>query len=449
MLISSTLLAARAASAQEQERERESGFSFGSYGRAGVASDLRGHSGRSTNIVSHGTRYDAGTYAELELRRDDYPDDLEVHTVATVAFGGNFFHYDGDFDESIAIRNLYAEVNGAFAKPVSLWAGSRMVRGDDIYLLDFWPLDNLNLMGGGGALDFDSFRLAAEVGLARPNNPFYAQDVQVAAPRGFQPATVPVLDRQRAVAALKGTLWGYGRTAPRGFKVVGYAEGHHVPSGTRQRDDQTFEKLDATSGLALGVQVGAYLDKPNAFVNLFFRCAMGVAAYDWPSAPELVGDRPATSDASACLTALSANAELGRFALQAGAYFRRLRDPSASVRLGGASDELAIDLRPHVWFGQHAGLSLDASYQLLQTRTLDAKSGQLVEGGVAKFAVIPFYSPMGRGSYTRPHLQLTYALSLRDAGARGFYPEQDRRSHERVEHFLGIGAEWWFNSTSY
>lgn len=449
MLVSLPFVIAHVAAAEEPQPQHQSGFSFGSYGRTGVASDLRGHSGRSTNIVSHGTRYDAGTYAELELRRDDYPDELEVHTVATVAFAGNFFHYDGDFDESIAIRNLYAEVNGAFAKPVSIWAGSRMVRGDDIYLLDFWPLDNLNLMGGGAALDFDSFRLAAEVGLARPNNPFYAQEVEVAAPRGFQPAKVQRLDRQRAVAALKGTLWGSGRTAPRGVKVVGYAEGHHVPSGTRQRDDQSLEQLDATSGLALGVQVGAYLDKPNAFVNLFFRCALGVAAYDWPSAPELVGDRPATSDASACLTALSANAELGRFALQAGAYFRRLRDPSASVRLGGASDELAIDLRPHVWFGQRAGLALDASYQLLQTRTLDAASGQLVEGTVTKFAVIPFYSPLGRGTYTRPHLQLTYALSLRDQGARGLYADLDRRSHEGVEHFFGIGAEWWFNSTSY
>ena len=443
-------LLARVLPAQELGKEqREAGFSFGSYGRAGVASDLRGHSGSSTNIVSHGTRYDAGTYAELELRRDDYPQDLEVQTVATIAFAGNFFHYDGDIDEAVAVRNLYAEVRGAFAKPVSIWAGSRMVRGDDIYLLDFWPLDNLNLIGGGGAFELDSFRVEAELGLSRPNNAFYAQETPAEAPRGFEPAAVQRLDRQRAVAALKGTLWGMGRTAPRGFKLIGYTEGHHVPAGTREREDQSLEDLDATSGAALGLQLGGYLDQPRAFVNLFFRCAFGVAAYDWPSAPELVGDRPATSDASACLTALSANVELGPVAVQAGAYFRRLRDPSASVRTGGASDELALDVRPHAWFGQHAGLALDLSYQLLQTRTLDAETGELVQGSVTKLAAIPFYSPFGRGTYTRPHLQLIYALSLRDAGARGLYAELDRRSQQGVEHFLGIGAEWWFNSTSY
>src|SRR5687767_8894691 len=83
------LLLARAGLAQEKTEDRQAGFSFGSYGRAGVASDLRDHSGSSTNIVSHGTRYDAGTYAELELRRDDYPHDLELQTVATIAFAGN------------------------------------------------------------------------------------------------------------------------------------------------------------------------------------------------------------------------------------------------------------------------------------------------------------------------------------------------------------------------
>ncbi len=29
-----------------------------------------------------------------------------------------------------------------------------MYRGDDIYLLDFWPLDNLNTLGGGLAYTF-------------------------------------------------------------------------------------------------------------------------------------------------------------------------------------------------------------------------------------------------------------------------------------------------------
>jgi maltoporin len=36
-----------------------------------VASDGRGGGGRNADVVAYGSRIDEGTYAELELRRDD------------------------------------------------------------------------------------------------------------------------------------------------------------------------------------------------------------------------------------------------------------------------------------------------------------------------------------------------------------------------------------------
>ena len=38
--------------------ERETSYSFGSYGRVGVGSDLRGSSPEAINIVQHGSRLD-------------------------------------------------------------------------------------------------------------------------------------------------------------------------------------------------------------------------------------------------------------------------------------------------------------------------------------------------------------------------------------------------------
>jgi hypothetical protein len=432
-----------------QEDNDGGGFVFGSYGRVRAASDLQGHSGRSTNIVSHGTRYDLGNYAEFELRREDHPAELELRIVATLAVGGDLFHYDATFDDAIATRNLYAEVGGAFLPELTLWAGSRMVRGDDIYLLDWWPLDNLNLLGGGLTWARDPLEFKLHGGLARPSDPFYVQEVEATAPRGFDPVIVELLDRPRAVGALKGTFWTHGRKSTRGLKLIGYGEGHHVAEGTRQVDVASYEELPPTSGAALGLQLGGYWDEPRAFANVFFRCAFGLAAYDPLSGPALIGRLPPTNDASVCQTALSANVELGAFALQAGAYFQRTRDPSADVRTGGAVDEAAIDLRPHAWIGERAGVALDLSHQVVQARTLDDVTGEVVGGTVTKVALIPFYSPYGRGTYTRPHLQLTYAASFRDEGARRLYPVLDRRSREAVEHYLAIGAEWWFDSTSY
>src|SRR4051812_46746793 len=60
------------AAAEPAPKASEPGrFEFGSYGRVRFGSDLRGGTGRQTNIVSHGARIDEESYAELELRRED------------------------------------------------------------------------------------------------------------------------------------------------------------------------------------------------------------------------------------------------------------------------------------------------------------------------------------------------------------------------------------------
>ena len=40
-------------------------------------------------------------------------------------------------------------------------------------------------------------------------------------------------------------------------------------------------------------------------------------------------------------------------------------------------------------------------------------------------------------------------VTSRNDAARGLYPQDDVFSLHSIEHFLGLGAEWWFNSSSY
>ena len=56
-----------------------------------------------------------------------------------------------------------------------------MYRGDDIYLLDWWPLDNQNTIGGGASYDFKKTdtRVAAHVGMQRLDDPYQYQVTQV------------------------------------------------------------------------------------------------------------------------------------------------------------------------------------------------------------------------------------------------------------------------------
>src|SRR5262249_26244085 len=147
---------------------------------------------------------DEGSYAELELRREDkWSDRVTGRVVATLALFPPFFHFTGNPTQSIGVRNLYAQ--GTYER-LTMWAGSRMYRGDDIYLLNWWPLDNQNTIGGG--LGGPIYRLGdgvqetilqAHVGEQRLDNPYQFQQIPVVAPFGFGSVNVTKLDRPRYI----------------------------------------------------------------------------------------------------------------------------------------------------------------------------------------------------------------------------------------------------------
>jgi len=130
------------------------------------------------------------------------------------------------------------------------------------------------------------------------------------------------------------------------------------------------------------------------------------------------------------------------------AYVRYFHDADPSVFGRNQSWEGTVVLRPTVWFGLHSGLAVEGSFQSVVYDMLDPVTGLGPRtASLWRFAVIPFVSPMGRGTYTRPHLRAIYALTLRDDGARRLYAPADPFASNAVEHFVGLGCEWWFNSS--
>lgn len=432
------------------------GFQFGSYGRVVGATDLNGRTGRQSRIVAFAPRVDEDdSYAEIELRREDRMFGIDTRMVATVAYAGPLFHYDGEFSERIAIRNLFAEATNILAQGLSIWGGSRMVRGDDVYLLNFWPMDNLNLLGGGLRYAFeDDLEFALSVGMSQPNDPFQRQADLFPARTGFLPDEVLVLDRPRVILAGRATWWPFGRFANMGMKAVLYGEQHFLAAGERRRPDGTLEALPEDSGYVLGAQVGGYIGSQRTFANLFFRYARGLGAYDPLGVPFRTGTVLSTGRAEEIRLALSANWEWFEssdvsIGVMLGGYWRLFRDADPAVFNRGALSEGALSVRPIMWLGQFAGVQADLSFQGMQTTALDEISGNPEGGTVIKLGVMPFVSPFGRGSYTRPHIRLHYVLTARDDGARRLYNDADPRSREELEHFLGISVEWWFSSSSY
>jgi LamB porin len=444
--------------------QHEGQFEFGSYGRVQIASDLRGGTGREANIIAYGTRIDEDSYAELELRREDlFPDGIKNKVVTTLGLFPPFFQFTGDELQNIGLRNLYDQ---ATYGPLTMWVGSRMYRGDDIYLLDWWPLDNQNTVGGGVGFvlpetSIGETSVALHAGMERLDNPAQFEQVPVVAPFGAGTVNTTILDRPRMIETLKITqLVRNSKVAhplsndKRGFKFILYGEAQEMSAGvyvdtTVGTANDTQTPYPADSGFLIGGEAAYWTGERDTFIQLFARYAHGLAAYDPLAEPTTFAANRTTDGANEALVALGGNYERGAFGLPYGAYFRYFTDGDPQPTSIQTYDEGTVDIRPQLFIGEHWGIAVDLSYQARQYAELDPTTNSPLYAAEFRGGIIPYFSPSGRGSYKRPQLRVIYALTARNQGARDLYPSQDVFSQRSIEHYLGLGVEWWFNSSSY
>ncbi len=430
------------------------GFHFGSYGRVALGTDAKGRPGRDGDIVARGSRLDESSYLELELRREDYWEKTGAYTriVSTLAVGSPLFHTTGNFDANLGIRNLYVEESGLGSDRLRVWIGSRMYRGNDIYLLDFWPLDNLNTVGGGLSYTFlDDLTIRLHTGINQPDSPFFYQTAARPLPLGrIGEAQVAITNRQKFISSARvSNIFPVGKTG--GVKPVLYGEVHYTSEAQQETDVRQFEDLPLDTGFLVGTQIGLFTGKRSTHLNLVFRYAGGLAAYgEWGTPTQLGPDRT-SKGAREVLAAVSGNYEKGPFGILLGSYWRLFRNASPGLDTADLGEGIVI-ARPTYWFGKGGGgLSLEGSYQAQRRGILvnQEEDPQPQFGQMGRIGVMPFLSPGGRGNYQRPHLRLVYLASIRDAGARRLYPRDDVFGLRPVDHYIGLNAEWWFGSTSY
>lgn len=434
-----------------------------------AATDFRGGPGRDADIVAHGSRLDESNYVELELRRDDVWSATLTKTrlVATLAVANPVFHYNGKFDVSLAVRNLYIEAQDLGVQNLTLWAGSRMYRGDDIHLLDWWPLDNLNTLGAGARYDFAETpaktSIAIHGGLSQPDGSFFKQEVARPSPaNGWGASTVNVLNRQKFTGSLR-----LAHTMPipgdlgLSLKGVAYGEVHALPSGQKETEPGVFNAVPADDGYVIGAQLGGYTGERNTHLNLFVRYARGLAAYGEFATPSSLALDGTSAGAHEFLVAAGGNWETGPLGVMLGAYLRTFRNASPDLDFNDV-DEGILVARPHFFLGESGGIAAEFSYQMQQRGVLampgtapgePSPDGSRVSpdgpatGTITRIGIIPFLSPSGRGDYSRPQFRMIYVLTLRNDGAKALYPRDDVFTLRDVEHFFGVGVEWWFGSS--
>lgn len=425
-------------------------FSFGSYGRVGLSSDLEGGRGRAAQIVTYGPRLAEAPYLELDfgsrLFRQSEPEATRVDAVVTLAFGDALFHYDGKFEVRSAIRQAYVEAREVFVPGDFVWVGSRMYRGDDLYLFDLWPLDDLNTVGAAVGVRGSALDVTLHLGLTRLDSVDQVQRVAVPS-TGFGATEVEVLDRQRAVASLQGEF-RLGLSGATGLKLKVHTEAHHLPSGRRRLEGGYSQStpLPDDRGFVVGAQVGASNFSRNGHAHLFVRAATGLAAYDPSSLASGTDEDRRVSGASEYRIAFSGNVEGGLMALTANAYVRAFFDADGEALDFDDRVESAVCVRPTFFVGRYFTPMVELSVQAMRPNGLNPRTLTQDTATVTQLALIPAltFGEAPIGAFTRPQLRATYAVSRLDDAALALYAAEDPRSHTPIVHFLGASAEWSF-----
>lgn len=444
----------------------KSTFIFGSYARMRAATDLDGRTPRQVNVVSHGSRIDEANYAELEFQqRFDVASSADskfyMQMVATLALADEFFHYSGQFDQTIATRNLYGD-GGWRSGPLTLgfWAGSRMYRGDDIYLLDFWALDNLNTLGGGAyaAWDWSGFgrsEIKLHSGVSRLNDPFQLQIVDVP---GLDVGAddVVFLDRQRTIssARLQQDVWLATRPdgSPKlGAKLVLYGESHELPQGQRREPDGFgVETLPAESGSKLGAQLGLWTADgtlAGSFANIFFSHESGLAAYGEFGVPAGLSVDKTSEGAARTTVALSGAVETPWAGALLGTYYRSFNDADRQTSDYDDYWEAIFSLRAHAYLTDHIHPGFEISHQVRTPQGVYPGTNDFESPTVTKLSLIQALS-LKKGMYSRPQLRFIYTYIMPNDSARNLYRPEDYRRDLTEQHYLGVMVEWWFNNAS-
>ncbi len=434
------LLLAQPASATE--------LAMGTYGRGGAATDLDGGQADTLDIVTYASRIGKAPYAEVDLVFVEETDGANFRAVLTPAFAGQTFHYTGEWDADVAVRNLFAEAMGPRKEGWNAWAGARMWRGDDVYLWDFWPMDNLNLVGGGGGYEGHGWDIRAAIGFNRlTTGAFQYQTVGVQTPGDVAPTDVEVLDRQRTVAALR-----IGRLIPAGSLMVRgrfYTELHRLPEGQRTVDARLVEDLPADKGFAIGTEWSTWGWSDGSFVHFWYRHSRGLAAFSELAVP----DRGYAADGSLSaarthLLALAGNHETDRYGILWGAWFRSFRDADTTEADWDDRIETAIAVRPSVFIGRHGVIATEFSHQRFVSHGLIPQKEEVGAPALKQVAVMPGIQ-LKPGQMSRPWIHLTYSYGQLNDDARWLWPEEDTRFASNHHHRLGFGVEWWFDSASY
>ncbi len=421
-------------------------FEFFSYGRIGAFTNQSGRQAPILNAVTYEPILEKQPYIEMWFGYNHHFAGLgDFNVMITPAFAGDPFHYTGVFSADFALRNAYAEIRHVGGSGLYAWAGSRMYRGDNIYLLDFWPLDNLNTLGGGLGYEYKGLDVALHAGASRVlGTNYFNQQITVENPTGLGTTTVVTNDRQHLIGSLR---LSYYLELPHGFalKAKLYAEAHGIASGAVQLDNNQQQTLPGDSGGVFGGELAGFHTPSQSFLQLFVRQGWDLGAYNALDIPYDLNNSRTTHGAKETMLALGGGAVISdRVTLALGAYYRGFNVAYSTQFDANDRDEYELAARIKVAIFKYWEQGFEGSYQRTLPHGIEPDALRQISPEMGKLSLIP---ALVNAPAILPEVQiaLVYTLTVSNDDAKYLFAPQDVRYSTRTFHYFGIRAEWLFD----
>ena len=410
-------------------------FKYGMYGRVNVLADSELESAKKISLATYSDRLYKDSYQEMTFQ---YIFSKESRVQTTLSISEPYFHQTGQFKLQSALREAYLEQK---VSEIYIWAGSRMVRGQDVYQFDMWPLYHWNLFGGGFFSSFVDLHFGSNQLLTEEELNAYIRNYPKRGGVGAEAAQV--VDRPRWVLNLKlhhDLIKNDTVRLNAGF----ICELHWQKSSIKEENDYRTYYLKEQKGSAFGAALSGNLKKLNYYFSSKFES--GLATFDPMHPFTITLAETKQDDRKRLLTSLSLLYPLSKVDISFAAYHLYINDGDENEDDWDDRSEWQTAIRADYYPVKPFIVSLSYNIELLDPK------GPLYETDMSER---PMNNRFGlglsvqnnQGFYSRPRISLLCFLDNLNDSARLLYPEKDRRYKQSTVFTFGIFAEWWFDSS--
>ena len=437
---------------------------FGSYGRIGASwtTDFTGIQGRRLNLNNMGSiggRHEEQDYLEFgvgfNMKPVNYNPDSTVVLVqlrasvfsqSVALFGNSNTSSSGGL--TIALPEMYVEARNVLTKELNLWVGSRLYRGPDVHMADYWVFNDHSSQGFGaeykGTRAVVSFVATTDTTSTVP--PYFFLNIK----SGTQSLEI----RNRTRVALEQDV----RLRP-GQLISFLGEYHHIGDPTDVQDTSNLVlSAPGDNGFVFGVRhqmaLPGFLN--GSFNQFGVRYGTGIAnggdggsSRTWETFGAVNKDNFKFDEAYSwhIVNHLLVNFSK-KFSLNAYGVYNQSKGAAETKGLAETYfDREVWNYKEDFSMGfKGVNYITDVFHWQTEVHYSQRRDGEQPWYRMAKLSLVPTLAIMGeRSVWSRPHIRFVYSMAFFNEFAQEdlYSPFLELTGPRDVGHYFGIKAEWW------